>query len=851
MQFNYQHLRQSEILKRNETPLCKINDGELVTKKALPETQSSLFDFEKLNELFLKEGLNSLLSTLKELQNQGVINQITVNTDSSSGKTVIFCEYDGIKYEFVGASGDKAEPSPPQSKPKTPIGTNTNPFEPNPPMSGLSSSGNTSSLPPDETSYQQWLSSQSSYYQTAIGIASYLQGGEGDPHLVMFNSMRTGIDVDGYYQSVVPTDIQGVFYCDKNDSYYIYDFRNNSFVEIPKDKDIDSQGTFAYGMEEEALVQCYVQGFSPTGQDNVFVKISFANGKSSEEYYTYNKNTHKFEEYHGEITSNKVYMIEDYYISDFDRAVYEMGLENAPVQNSYGSEVCGIYRSMTPDENGNYKHYIWDPSSKKMVELVGIYDTENIVEKTKDTEYEGMVKSVVSSYTQEAYIATDIAGVYTHFDRLYKYDNNSHEFIRLTDEEEERVKALIAQRISAPAPSADSANGISLNAKPEIAQANHLITSEEPTGAFLRAIWLDSQEEKEFRNIKDASQLEGWYIRYDYLDENDIAHHAFRPATMEDVADPNLNSLLYRLSTDLSEWTDEPGPNDLPGCHYVLGFDASSIEYDGIELDIPDYLRLRTYRYNNMGYEAAALHNGTSSDYYKLNPGMHSYANGEDLANDLQGMYNEIKTKFYSNIPDEEFSTIFGSCLQELMERFAYGCYYSEKSDSLHFEAALKELLGLMESYKAPDVQVKSVSDILGSDDYAKHIYIDYTDTSYHAENNNEVLYTEYKIAKDLYQNLGDGLLLLFRSKTNLNHYQKEDQFNTVFKACILEVLNSINLRENSITFEDIANKLVKLFVENLKDFVEKNIDLWHMTTDGIDLRNAGEQFDEKFRYYF
>lgn len=63
---------------------------------------SAVLNFEELQEIFLKEGLNALIAKLKELN----LADIAINTDAQTGKTTVAVKVDGIEYTFTGAKGD-------------------------------------------------------------------------------------------------------------------------------------------------------------------------------------------------------------------------------------------------------------------------------------------------------------------------------------------------------------------------------------------------------------------------------------------------------------------------------------------------------------------------------------------------------------------------------------------------------------------------------------------------------------------------------------------------------------------------------------------------------------------------
>lgn len=107
------------------------------------------FNFSELNNTFLKEGLDALLTKLKELKAAKVIDSIKVKSDSTTGKTTVTVEVDGIEYEFTGVKGEKPTepdldltpaPNPNPTPDLTPAPApdpkpNPNP-DPNPPSGG-------------------------------------------------------------------------------------------------------------------------------------------------------------------------------------------------------------------------------------------------------------------------------------------------------------------------------------------------------------------------------------------------------------------------------------------------------------------------------------------------------------------------------------------------------------------------------------------------------------------------------------------------------------------------------------------------------------------------------------------
>ena len=90
----------------NRAQMQKGEERIMLSKVKASQDEASVFNYEKLQKIFQEEGVNALLSELKELRKTRIVSDVEVLTDSISGKTTIKCESDGIIYSFVGAAGD-------------------------------------------------------------------------------------------------------------------------------------------------------------------------------------------------------------------------------------------------------------------------------------------------------------------------------------------------------------------------------------------------------------------------------------------------------------------------------------------------------------------------------------------------------------------------------------------------------------------------------------------------------------------------------------------------------------------------------------------------------------------------
>ena len=66
------------------------------------QQSSPTFKFDEVLDILLEDGFDATLGKLKELKSEGVISSIKVTSDSTTGKTTISGEYDGVEYEFIG-----------------------------------------------------------------------------------------------------------------------------------------------------------------------------------------------------------------------------------------------------------------------------------------------------------------------------------------------------------------------------------------------------------------------------------------------------------------------------------------------------------------------------------------------------------------------------------------------------------------------------------------------------------------------------------------------------------------------------------------------------------------------------
>ena len=87
-----------------QTSLTRTSDKQLLLLKASDSSQQSspTFKLDEVQDILLEEGFDRTLGKLKELKSEGVISSIKVTSDSTTGKTTISGEYDGVEYEFIG-----------------------------------------------------------------------------------------------------------------------------------------------------------------------------------------------------------------------------------------------------------------------------------------------------------------------------------------------------------------------------------------------------------------------------------------------------------------------------------------------------------------------------------------------------------------------------------------------------------------------------------------------------------------------------------------------------------------------------------------------------------------------------
>ena len=89
-------------LQTSQTRTTTNNSSQSSKASESSQQSSPTFKFDEVLDILLEDGFDATLGKLKELKSEGVISSIKVTSDSTTGKTTISGEYDGVEYEFIG-----------------------------------------------------------------------------------------------------------------------------------------------------------------------------------------------------------------------------------------------------------------------------------------------------------------------------------------------------------------------------------------------------------------------------------------------------------------------------------------------------------------------------------------------------------------------------------------------------------------------------------------------------------------------------------------------------------------------------------------------------------------------------
>lgn len=89
-------------LQTSQTRTTTNNSSQSSKASESSQQSSPTFIFDEVLDILLEDGFDATLGKLKELKSEGVISSIKVTSDSTTGKTTISGEYDGVEYEFIG-----------------------------------------------------------------------------------------------------------------------------------------------------------------------------------------------------------------------------------------------------------------------------------------------------------------------------------------------------------------------------------------------------------------------------------------------------------------------------------------------------------------------------------------------------------------------------------------------------------------------------------------------------------------------------------------------------------------------------------------------------------------------------
>ena len=85
-------------LQTSQTRTTTNNSSQSSKASESSQQSSPTFKFDEVLDILLEDGFDATLGKLKELKSDGVISSIKVTSDSTTGKTTISGEYDGVEY---------------------------------------------------------------------------------------------------------------------------------------------------------------------------------------------------------------------------------------------------------------------------------------------------------------------------------------------------------------------------------------------------------------------------------------------------------------------------------------------------------------------------------------------------------------------------------------------------------------------------------------------------------------------------------------------------------------------------------------------------------------------------------